>query len=89
MRGAAATFFAALTLLAAGGCGVSPETTQRDVPERPAAAPAFGDLEEIDAGGTLRLARRRWDGFETLPRQGQVRPFVTSRRSGPSAACGC
>ena len=60
----------AVMLLLAGGCGVSPETAPGDAPERPAVAPAFGDLQDIAARGTLRLARRRWDGFETLPRQG-------------------
>ena len=70
MRRGAATGVAAVLLLAAWGCGVSPETAPRDASGRPATAPAFGDLEEIASRGTLRLARRRWDGFETLPRQG-------------------
>lgn len=70
MRGLAATVFAAVLSLVAGGCDVSPEATPGNASERPAMAPAFGDLEEIAARGTLRLARRRWDGFETLPRQG-------------------
>ncbi len=60
--------FATTLLLATGGCGVPPDTTGGEGPERPAVA--FGDLEEIAARGTLRLARQRWDGFETLPRQG-------------------
>ena len=70
MRAGAATLFAATLLLAAGGCGVPQDTSEGKGPERPAVAVAFGDLEEIAARGTLRLARRRWDGFETLPRQG-------------------
>ena len=70
MRGRIVSVCTAALLFAAWGCGVSPETAPRDASERPATAPAFGDLKEITSRGTLRLARRRWDGFETLPRQG-------------------
>ena len=47
------------------GCQESPDTVGKEP-----AVVAFGDLDTIDARGTLRLARRRWEGFETLPRQG-------------------
>ena len=33
-------------------------------------ARATGDLDAIAKTGVLRLARRRWQGFDTLPRQG-------------------
>ena len=55
------------TCLLAAGCGEPPE---EGTPGHEEALVAFGDLDEIRARGTLRLARRRWDGFETLPRQG-------------------
>ena len=43
-----------------------------DAPAPFPAAPdvATGDLDAIARQGVLRLARRRWEGFDTLPRQG-------------------
>ena len=32
--------------------------------------PSFGDLEEIQVRGTLRVAHQRWDGFDSLPTEG-------------------
>ena len=66
-RGAARRAFLAATCLVAAGCAEPPEG---GTPGHEEALVAFGDLDEIRARGTLRLARRRWDGFETLPRQG-------------------
>ena len=66
-RGAIRGAFLAAACLVAAGCAEPPE---EGTPGHEEALVAFGDLDEIRARGTLRLARRRWDGFETLPRQG-------------------
>lgn len=58
---------AAICLLVATGCG-------REKPEEPTTAPATelssGDWPTIVERGSIRLARRAWAGFDTLPAQG-------------------
>ena len=70
-RGAVWCAFLGTALLVAAGCAEPPEAHAPGDGGGVVGAPiAFGDLDEIVARGTLRLARRRWEGFETLPRQG-------------------
>ena len=52
------------------GCGQPPPERPEGQPAVAVQAVATGDLDAITARGTLRLARRRWASFETLPRQG-------------------
>ncbi len=52
------------------GCGRPPPERPEGQPAVAAQAVATGDLDAITARGTLRLARRRWASFQTLPRQG-------------------
>ena len=70
-RGCALGVAVALCALALAACSEAPSTPP--VAEQTAIigpASAAGDLDAIAAAGVLRLARRRWDGFDTLPRQG-------------------
>ena len=58
--------FLAATLLALGlGC-----EGERQQPAESSAGHFIGDWRAIKARGTIRLARRPWNGFETLPSQG-------------------
>ncbi len=52
------------------GCREPVQEAPQTQPPVAVQAVATGDLDAITARGTLRLARRRWAGFETLPRQG-------------------
>lgn len=64
-RMGAVVMAAALALMLVACSDAQPGEGQVAAPER-----AKGDLDAIAQRGVLRLARRRWQGFDTLPRQG-------------------
>lgn len=53
-------------LLALCNCGEAPEVAPPAAEDRP----FFGDWAAVRERGVLRLARRSWEGFDTLPSQG-------------------
>ena len=61
---------AATLALVLAGCSDAPSAADGAAPPAIGPAEAVGDLDAITEAGVLRLARRRWDGFDTLPRQG-------------------
>ena len=62
------------TWLVAATCGVLAAGCGRETPDEPAVVPAetlsTADWSTIVERGSIRLARRAWTGFDTLPAQG-------------------
>ena len=57
-------------VLVLAACSDAPSDVEAVAPSLAAPEMATGDLDAIARQGVLRLARHRWDGFDTLPRQG-------------------
>lgn len=60
------TLALAAALLSLASCQEEPRVAPPDAEDQP----FFGDWAEIRERGVLRLARRSWEGFDTLPSQG-------------------
>ena len=68
MKTVGRSFALLLVAAAASACGPDPEVAAP--PAVAAPEHSTGDWAEINERGTIRLARRSWTGFETLPSQG-------------------